>query len=118
MDIHSLAARCELGVAEATALSDRLMADGMSAGAGADQRRLVTAAHCLIRIAQLWQERLPIIPGENQPVASEVTDLGTYRSRLLAELNSWAIDPDLDPSTHLLASRLQAELALIAEIHP
>ncbi|MDA3014374.1 MAG: hypothetical protein O2925_01970 [Actinomycetota bacterium] len=117
MDIVTLAAQCDQQAAVATALSDRLMATAMAEQPGETQRSHVIAAHCLVTLAELWRQRRPVIDVPEQPVHDEPpTDVDTYRRDLIAELASWSIDPFLDPSTDLLASRVRAELERIKEV--
>lgn len=114
--IRHLVERCDRGAVDASALSDRLIATAMAIGPGDQQRRLLTAGHCLVRIAELWRERRPAIPGDYAKAVAEPVDLEEFRRQLLADLDSWSIDPHLDPSTHLLAARLRAELDVIATV--
>lgn len=117
MDIVTLAAQCDRQAAVATALSDRLMATAMAEQPGETQRSHVIAAHCLVTVAELWRQRRPVIDVPEQPVNDEPpTDVDTYRRDLLAAIDTWSIDPVLDPSTHLLASRLRTELERIDEV--
>ena len=113
MDIVALATRCDRGASEATELADHL-----AAGAATEpgRRRDTTTAHCLIRIADLWDERRPAIPLERVRCDSiRGVEVDDYLALLDDELAAWSIDRDLDPSTHMMAHRIRSEIALIRQ---
>ena len=117
MDIVTLATQCDRQAAHAIALSDQMMTAAMAEPPGEAQRSHVIAAHCLVTLAELWRHRRPAIDLPAQLVTDEPpTDFDAYRRDLIAELASWSIDPFLDPSTHLLTSRVRAELERIKEV--
>lgn len=114
MDIIALATRCDRGAAEAMELADRLT-EGPSPEPGR-QRRDTTTAHCLVRIADLWNERRPAIPLDPTQIASiGGVDVDVHLADLDAELASWSIDRVLDPSTYVMVHRIRSEITLIRQ---
>lgn len=94
------------------------------------QRLLATAAHRHAWHAELWWQRRPAIPHDvvHEPPPPATIDVGSdaldaYRDHLAEQRSLLArlrgdIDPELDPSTHRVATLVDRDLAELADRLP